>query len=154
MKKLLLFLLPIFLFISCERKSGYLTVKKHEDSIITLNQILNLYSDSIQVLHDSLLFINKNEIEKFEIVKYNNFKGRDLYVKNCKFCHGETGVGDGIKTKIDTSLCPHDISGEEFKEHDVYFVILNGKNKMPGRSQKLSDDDIWLLVFYVKKLYK
>ena len=118
----------------------------------TPNVIPSTRLENIQLSGDSLFILNKNDIDKIDIIKLNDFKGRGLYVKNCKFCHGDRGHGDGIKSKLDSTLCPHDITIEKTKEHDVYFVILNGKNGMPSHSEKLNEDEIWLLVIYVNKI--
>lgn len=154
MKRILIFLFVSLMFMSCNKNTSNETFKQEKDSIEYLNDIILSLNDSIEVLHDSIMIIKKSDIEKVEIVKFNDFKARELYVKNCKFCHGDKGEGDGIKTKIDTTICPHDLALEDKPDQDVYFLILNGSDNMPSQSSKLVEKDIWLLVLYVKKLKK
>jgi mono/diheme cytochrome c family protein len=37
---------------------------------------------------------------------------------------------------------------------ELFYVIKNGKGKMPGEGDRAKDDDIWNLVIYVRGLAK
>jgi cytochrome c5 len=143
----------LLIFIGCNKYSSNVESPK-DDSVQILNLFINSLSDSIHVLNDSLFIVKSqnNKIEKMEVIKLKDLKGRDLYVRNCKFCHGDTGKGDGIKSRVDTLLCPHDLTTKDIPDQKVYFVILNGLNDMPPKSGKLNEDEIWLLVVYVNNL--
>ena len=65
-------------------------------------------------------------------------------------CHGLNGKGDGVKARHDTTICPYDLSKETKVDKEVYYVVLNGTNKMPNQYE-LIEDDVWLIVIYIKK---
>ena len=87
-------------------------------------------------------------------VPMHKFKSTDLYKKNCKFCHGTYGKGDGIKAKVDSTLCPYDLSKEQKNDTLVYWAIAKGQNRMPEHQEKLSDANIDVLVIYIKRFRK
>jgi len=82
-------------------------------------------------------------------------KGADLYKKNCLMCHGEAGKGDGPATKF-VKPAPADItvaaSQEKWTDGEIFWKIGEGKKPMPSFAKKLSDDERWSLVHYVRSL--
>jgi cytochrome c len=138
------------MFFSCVNDKKFPQESK-TDSVQILNTYINSLNDSIHILNDSIIIIkNKNlNIEKLEIVNLGELKGKTLYTKHCKFCHGNFGQGDGIKAKVNKDLCPFDLRKESSPDQAVYYVLLNGLNKMPSQKE-LSYNDIWILVIYIK----
>jgi len=94
------------------------------------------------------------DVEKVEIINLGELKSTDLYTKNCKFCHGSQGKGDGIKARTNNEICPYDLSKETKGDKIVYYVILNGQHRMPSHESKLNDTSIKVLVIYIKKFRK
>lgn len=92
------------------------------------------------------------DVDSIKIVNLKDFKSKNLYVKHCKFCHGGYGKGDGVKARIDTTLCPYDLSKESKSDQQIYYIILNGQNRMPGQKE-LKEDEIWLLILYIKEKF-
>ncbi len=86
--------------------------------------------------------------------------GKPLYSVHCAFCHGAEGKGDNA---IETSLAakPTDLTtGDVTSKPDgeIFLAIKNGKMKsgkltMPP-AKKLTDDQIWQIVAYVRILAK
>lgn len=86
--------------------------------------------------------------------------GKPLYSVHCAFCHGAEGKGDNA---IETSLAakPTDLTtGDVTSKPDgeIFLAIKNGKMKsgkltMPP-AKKLTDDQIWQIVAYVRTLAK
>lgn len=95
--------------------------------------------------------VDTTKVEKVEIISLKDLKSTDLYTKNCKFCHGSYGKGDGIKARLNPEICPYDLSKENKPDKFVYYVILEGKNKMPSNEKKLNDENIHLIMIYIKK---
>jgi len=83
--------------------------------------------------------------------------GQKLFVENCAVCHGEQGRGNG-PAAAQLSPKPPDFGNGHLDIHtdgDVFFWIQNGPSQnspMPAFKGKLSDDDIWHLVNYVRRL--
>ena len=83
-------------------------------------------------------------------------EGKDLYAQHCKSCHGAKGKGDGSKAeKIDIS-CGDFSSGEYAKVSDgeAYWKTTEGRKPMPSYKEKLSDNERWAVINYVRSLGK
>ena len=82
--------------------------------------------------------------------------GLALYTKNCASCHGRAGLGDGVKARSLKSF-PGDFSKADFQKEsdgDLFYKTKAGRDEMPKYEGKLSDDDIWNTVNYMRTLKK
>lgn len=75
-------------------------------------------------------------------------RGKDLYMQNCKSCHGDPGKNNGLP------LVPHppDIKSEAMQinsEGELYYKITYGRGPMPQFESTISVDDRWRLVNYI-----
>ncbi|GMR22875.1 MAG: hypothetical protein BMS9Abin37_1253 [Acidobacteriota bacterium] len=81
--------------------------------------------------------------------------GEALYGKHCKMCHGDTGKGDGAATKF-IKPAPHDISTAEVRDAntdgDIFYKITTGKRPMPSMQRKLSEEERWQVILFVRTL--
>jgi mono/diheme cytochrome c family protein len=83
--------------------------------------------------------------------------GQDLFEKNCVVCHGEQGRGNG-PAAANLSIKPPDYGNGHLDIHtdgDVFYWIQNGISQgspMPAFKDKLTDDEIWHVVNYVRRL--
>lgn len=81
--------------------------------------------------------------------------GKDLYLKNCKSCHGAKGLGDGPKSASLNTIVPS-FTEKSFKaqsDGDIYFQSIIGRKDMPNFEKKITDQaDRWALVYYIKSL--
>jgi mono/diheme cytochrome c family protein len=86
----------------------------------------------------------------------NLAEAKSLYAKHCKSCHGTTGKGDGPKAaNLDVSC--KDFTKPEFKKQtdgELYWKITNGRDPMPTFKTKLSNDERWGLVNYIRTMGK
>jgi cytochrome c6 len=70
----------------------------------------------------------------------------------CASCHGKNGSGN---TAMGKKLALKDYSKNQgFSDAEATNVIKNGKGKMKGYKDKLSDADVKALVAYVRSLKK
>ena len=79
-------------------------------------------------------------------------KGKSLYASNCTKCHGPAGKGDGPDSDHAADLT------DEFRadlnpEGVLFYKIWNGHGSdMPAFKSKLTKDEVWNLVEYLKVL--
>lgn len=83
-------------------------------------------------------------------------RGESLYTTNCMICHGPAGQGDGDLAASFTPP-PADFTSGHTASHpdgDLHYWIQNGipNTAMPAFGEQLSDEDIWHLVNYVRRL--
>ena len=83
--------------------------------------------------------------------------GMQIYQKNCQFCHGPTGLGDGPLTPEDMN--PANLVDEEWErgstDGEIFAVISEGAGpefQMKGASGRIADPDIWSLVNYLRSI--
>jgi mono/diheme cytochrome c family protein len=75
-----------------------------------------------------------------------------LWAQHCASCHGKNGSGN---TMMGKKLGLKDYTKEQgFSDAEATNVIKNGKGKMKGYKDKLSDADVKALVAYVRSLKK
>ena len=82
--------------------------------------------------------------------------GQALYVKTCAACHGRTGLGDGPKAKS-LKTVPGDFSktiSQNQTDGEHFYKTKNGRGDMPKYEGKMTDDDIWNIVNYIRTLKK
>jgi len=82
--------------------------------------------------------------------------GLTLYTKNCASCHGKTGIGDGVKARA-LKTFPGDFSKDAYQKQtdgEHFYKSKFGRDEMPKYEGKLSDDDIWNIVNYMRTLKK
>ena len=82
-------------------------------------------------------------------------EGLRLYEKNCLTCHGAKGKGDGPAVPF-IEPSPMDISTPEAQSRmtdgEIFWKITEGRNPMPSFKKKLSENERWKLVHYVRSL--
>ena len=83
--------------------------------------------------------------------------GQAAYAKNCRFCHGAEGKGDGTMAPKDTH--PSDLTDAKWDrgstDGEIFLVIQNGAGpemKMKGFKGRVKDDDIWNIVNYLRSV--
>jgi mono/diheme cytochrome c family protein len=81
-------------------------------------------------------------------------EGKELYSQHCKSCHGAKGKGDGTKAeKIEISC--GDFTAPEFAkvtDGELYWKTTEGRKPMPSFKEKLSDNERWAVVNYMRTL--
>jgi len=75
-------------------------------------------------------------------------KGKELFLKNCKSCHGDPGKNNILPLVPP----PVDITSEKMQkntEGELFYKITNGRGAMPQFKATISDDDRWRIVNYI-----
>jgi len=81
--------------------------------------------------------------------------GEASYKKQCMLCHGETFEGDGPAVMMFDKK-PPDLSTRDARQRltdgEIFYKITVGRKPMPAMESKLSEEQRWQLVHYVRTL--
>ncbi len=94
-----------------------------------------------------------NPVEKN---KTSEKAGMTLYIKYCASCHGKTGLGDGVKSRTLKDFAG-DFSGEYYQgqtDGEHFYKTKFGRGEMPKYEGKLTDNEIWQTVNYMRTFKK
>jgi mono/diheme cytochrome c family protein len=82
---------------------------------------------------------------------------RKFYGYSCAMCHGKDGDGKGDLAE-DMKLTLHDwrdaSSIEKVTDGELFYIITNGKGKMPGEGDRSPEKQRWNLVSLVRSFAK
>ena len=82
--------------------------------------------------------------------------GKDVWGQQCKSCHGAKGLGDGPKAeKLEISA--GNFTTAEFAkitDGELFWKITEGRKPMPSFKDKLSDNERWQVVNYLRGFAK
>lgn len=83
-------------------------------------------------------------------------RGQNRYQIYCAPCHGALGDGNGITKSYGMLTTPsyHDDRLRGMAEGEIFNTITNGKNTMMPYGDKLTPDDRWAVVAYVRALQR
>lgn len=87
----------------------------------------------------------------FELMQY----GQESYNIFCMACHGAAGDGNGVTKQygiLATSY--HDDRLRDAPDGYIYDVITNGKGLMYGLKDRLSNEQRWAIVLYLRALQR
>lgn len=81
-------------------------------------------------------------------------RGQNRYNIYCLPCHGQIGDGNGITKAYGMAATPsyHDDRIRNMPEGEIFNTITHGKNTMGAYGDKLTADDRWAVVAYVRAL--
>jgi len=78
-----------------------------------------------------------------------------IYIDECAQCHGERGKGDGPEAAMH-SPAPSDITDSKHMntvtDGQVFYQISEGRKPMPSFKKRLTEDQRWGLVLFVRTL--
>jgi mono/diheme cytochrome c family protein len=83
---------------------------------------------------------------------------KTIYGYDCAMCHGANGdgkgdlVGDLKLTEMKDFTDPAALKA--MPEGELYYIIKNGKGKMPSEGDRAKADDLWNLVILVRSFAK
>jgi mono/diheme cytochrome c family protein len=83
-------------------------------------------------------------------------RGRERFNINCAPCHGATGAGNGITTKLGMTTIRdlHLPQVVKLPDGDLFSVITGGRGLMQGYAANLDVHDRWAIVAYVRALQR
>lgn len=79
--------------------------------------------------------------------------GMMIYMDHCQSCHGENGDGKGEKAEK-LSVVPANFTDAKemsrLTDGELFWKISHGRRPMPGFQDKLSDQERWQAVDYIR----
>ena len=83
-------------------------------------------------------------------------KGQKIYQKLCWSCHGTTGKGDGPAAAALMPSPTNYINERVQSQSDgaLFWKITNGSGLMVSYESTLTEEQRWMLVNYIRRLYK
>jgi mono/diheme cytochrome c family protein len=79
--------------------------------------------------------------------------GMQVYKNHCQSCHGQYGDGKGEKAS-ELSVAPGDFTDASkmnaLTDGELYWQITKGRRPMPAFADKLSDEERWQSVDYIR----
>jgi mono/diheme cytochrome c family protein len=82
-------------------------------------------------------------------------EGKNIYAQQCKSCHGPKGKGDGPKAeKIDISCGDFTTEIADKTDGELYWKTTEGRKPMPSFKEKLSDNERWTVIHYIRSFGK
>jgi mono/diheme cytochrome c family protein len=83
--------------------------------------------------------------------------GKKKYGYDCAMCHGADGDGKGdlaVEMKLKMNDYRDAATLKTVTDGEMFYVIKNGNGDMPSEADRLSDEDVWNLVNYMRTLAK
>lgn len=82
--------------------------------------------------------------------------GRERYTIYCAPCHGAVGDGNGITKQYGMGATPtfHDDRLRQIAEGEIYQTLTNGKGNMLPYNDKLTPQERWAVISYVRALQR
>lgn len=83
-------------------------------------------------------------------------RGRDRFQLYCSPCHGALGDGNGITKRYGMGATPsyHDPRLRTMADGEIFNTITLGKNTMQSYADKLTPEDRWAVVAYLRALQR
>ncbi|MDD3179975.1 MAG: cytochrome c [Opitutaceae bacterium] len=82
-------------------------------------------------------------------------RGQERFAIYCQPCHGALGDGNGVTRGYNMNPASfHDDRLRQMPEGELFNTITNGKNTMMSYADKLTSEDRWAVVAYLRALQR
>lgn len=82
---------------------------------------------------------------------------KKMYGYDCAMCHGEDGKGKGdlaVEMKLKMIDFTNADAMKAYTDGEMFYVIQNGKDRMPAEGDRAKAEDLWNMVIYVRSFAK
>ena len=84
-------------------------------------------------------------------------RAKQIYSWDCALCHADNGSGKGdvaVEQKLDLLDLRAPGALKSWTDGQLFYIIRNGRGKMPGEGERAKDAEVWNLVIYLRSLSK
>ena len=94
------------------------------------------------------------EVNPLKIDETVMARGRERYEITCVVCHGAIGDGNGITKKFGMAIVAnlHDKRIVTMPDGELFHVITHGRNNMGPYGDKITPEDRWAIIYYLRAL--
>ena len=144
---------------------GVIDLKEMMDGSTSTNSIAVNESGSVPYYYedteeDRTRAINEIIDNPYPITTEGVARAKDLYVIYCGICHGDKGDGKGYLVSSDNANSKYPAQPADFLSDDLinssngryYHAIMYGKNVMGSYTDKLSYEERWQVIHYIRSL--
>jgi mono/diheme cytochrome c family protein len=97
----------------------------------------------------------KRVVNPLKASQADSSAGRKLYLDKCAECHGDTGKGDGPQGRMYDPQ-PNDLTDaahmNAVSDGELFYKISEGHRPMPAFKKRLTDEQRWQLVLFLRSL--
>lgn len=82
-------------------------------------------------------------------------RAKQIYGWDCALCHGDNGNGKGdvaVSQKLDVPDLRNAATLKPYSDGQLFYIIRNGKGKMPGEGPRAKDDEVWNIIIYLHRM--
>lgn len=84
-------------------------------------------------------------------------RAKQIYSWDCAMCHADNGSGKGdvaVEQKLTLSDFHNPATLKPWTDGQLFYIIRNGKGKMPGEGPRAKDAEVWNLILYLHSMSK
>lgn len=84
-------------------------------------------------------------------------RAKQIYSWDCALCHGANGSGKGdvaLEQKLDLMDLRDPASLKPWTDGQLFYIIRNGRGKMPPEDGRAKDDEVWNIIIYLHSMSK
>ena len=115
-------------------------------------------NQELEESHDWVITPEESAMKNpLQATEENIQEGKSLFDSQCTMCHGMNGDGKGRLAQQEQWEIPDYKKSARLKEATdgaIFAMITKGKGRMPDQEGRLTDDQKWKLVLYIRQLAK
>jgi len=127
-------------------------------ALLALVLLLICVAIGLAAFHQKPWIIPAAEKERKNPLNYsegNIAAAKPVYSEMCANCHGDAGKGDGSDAMM-YDPAPEDLTDaakmSKRTDGEIYYQITEGRKPMPSFKKKLTEEQRWQLVLFVRSL--
>lgn len=97
---------------------------------------------------------HKENLSPFEFNANTQSKGEEIFMNNCRACHGVPGENNFLQTLVPIPGDPSSTKFQKNTDGELFYKITTGRSPMPSFKNTLDPEDVWNVISYIRKTNK